>query len=375
MTAEASIPERPPLTPPDCNLRDFPRMMIDIPRLRASAFDALIDSEAWRAGLNLWLSSWHKLPAGSLEDDDGALAKAAGLGRDLKAWAKVRAGALRGWTKCADGRLYHPVVSEMALEAWLEKLGQALSSGAGNARRWGGSFDPGPVEAEIDRAVAMLSALNPRSKALSRFIRKRFRGGPVDVPSGSQEKGTEEETGRNPGEAEASSSSDVRQAFETWNALALRLGLPRARNLDDARKKAIRTRLREGGLAAWTRALQAIEQSPHCRGDNDRGWRADLDFVCQARSFRRLVEGSYAGTGPDAGAPVQRPPWPGPAEIRAAVAAAQSEAFALSWLDACAWRPEPPAILTSSPLVAERLRQAVGSVLETAGVAIVLRPA
>jgi hypothetical protein len=30
----------------------------------------------------------------------------------MKTWKKVRAGALRGWVKCSDGRLYHPVVAE-----------------------------------------------------------------------------------------------------------------------------------------------------------------------------------------------------------------------------------------------------------------------
>jgi hypothetical protein len=35
----------------------------------------------------------------------------------------VRQGALRGWAKCDDGRLYHPVVAEKANEAWGQKLG------------------------------------------------------------------------------------------------------------------------------------------------------------------------------------------------------------------------------------------------------------
>ena len=33
----------------------------------------------------------------------------------------MKAGALRGWIKCGDGRLYHPVVAEKANEAWLQK--------------------------------------------------------------------------------------------------------------------------------------------------------------------------------------------------------------------------------------------------------------
>jgi hypothetical protein len=96
-------------------------------------------------------------------------------------------------------------------------------------------------------------------------------------------------------------SDEVRIAFDEWNALATRLGLPLARKLDEARRRAIRLRLADGGLEAWREALAAVEASDHCRGENDRGWRADLDFVCTASKFRRLIEGAYGSpisTGP-----------------------------------------------------------------------------
>lgn len=99
---------------------------------------------------------------------------------------------------------------------------------------------------------------------------------------------------------------EIQIAFDGWNSLAERLGLPKARTLDAARRKAIRTRLADGGLPAWRQALAAVENSPHCRGENDRSWRADLDFVCQAKSWRRLLEGSYAGPDHITGPPVAR---------------------------------------------------------------------
>jgi len=176
----------PPLTPPDCDLRDFPRMMIDVTRLRQSDFDAIIDDTAWRAGMNLWFSAWHGDPAGSLSSDDSALAKAAGLGRDLRTWSKVRTDALRGFTLCSDGRLYHATVCEFALEAWLEKLVQRLSSGAGNAKRWGADFDPAAIEAEIDAAADMLAALNPQSRAIAKAKRRHSRRNPDGNPDGTR---------------------------------------------------------------------------------------------------------------------------------------------------------------------------------------------
>jgi hypothetical protein len=47
-----------------------------------------------------------------------------GLGRDARTWKKHRAGALHGFVLCEDGRLYHPVIAEVANEAWDRKLRQ-----------------------------------------------------------------------------------------------------------------------------------------------------------------------------------------------------------------------------------------------------------
>ena len=40
-------------------------------------------------------------------------------------------------------------------------------------------------------------------------------------------------------------------------------------------------------------ALENIEKSKLCQGENDRGWRASLGFMCQVKSFDNLVDGSY----------------------------------------------------------------------------------
>lgn len=64
--------------------------------------------------MNLWLRAYHEFPAGSVENDEDVLADAAMC--DPAAWTKVRADVLRGWIE-QDGRLYHPVVLEVATEA------------------------------------------------------------------------------------------------------------------------------------------------------------------------------------------------------------------------------------------------------------------
>lgn len=107
-----------PLTPSDCDLRDFPFMPLDVVRLRDSDISAIATGDEFRCAVLLWCASWHQVPAASIPDDDIVLAQLAGFGRVVREWKKVRDGALRGWIKCTDGRLYHPVVAEKANEAW-----------------------------------------------------------------------------------------------------------------------------------------------------------------------------------------------------------------------------------------------------------------
>lgn len=113
-----------PLTPPEADLRDFAFTPMYRARLFGSAFHARATDAEWRAGVTLWLKSQDQVPAGSLPDDDVELCRLAELARDFKQWRKVKIGALRGWVKCSDGRLYHPVVAEITVEQWNGKIEQ-----------------------------------------------------------------------------------------------------------------------------------------------------------------------------------------------------------------------------------------------------------
>ena len=197
-----------PLTPPDCDLRDFPRMMVHIPRLFGSQFNALASRQpiAWMVGFKLWCRAFHQVPGGSLPADDESLAHLAELGFDVKTLRRVRPVALRGWTASADGLLYHPVVAEVVLDAWIEKLLQQRSSLAGNAKRYHHAFDPGEIDAAIERASHLLAALNPRARACDKLRRRQSRSAPDDLPptshrppTGSGKPPTGSPTGTPPG--------------------------------------------------------------------------------------------------------------------------------------------------------------------------------
>jgi hypothetical protein len=107
----------PPLTPPDCDLRGFDWMPLFGHRLFGSDLYASATDEEFRAAVRIWWSAWQQCPAASLPNNERALAEAAGYGRDMAGWGRVRDAALHGFTLCSDGRLYHPLLAEAALRA------------------------------------------------------------------------------------------------------------------------------------------------------------------------------------------------------------------------------------------------------------------
>lgn len=121
-----------PMTPSDCDLRDYVWMPLDCNRLLTSETWVLGNAEEKVAALTLWMKSWHQVPAGSLPNNDRMLAHMSEAG---SRWPKVREHALRGWVLCDDGRLYHPVVAEKARESWEHKQAQKARTEAARAAK------------------------------------------------------------------------------------------------------------------------------------------------------------------------------------------------------------------------------------------------
>jgi hypothetical protein len=99
----------------------MPFIPLDIVRLFDSDLYALSTGDEFKAALTLWGKSFLQVPAASLPSDDRILAHLSGAGSN---WRKVKEMALRGWIKCDDDRLYHPVVAEKAREAWSARIAQ-----------------------------------------------------------------------------------------------------------------------------------------------------------------------------------------------------------------------------------------------------------
>lgn len=174
----ADAASHPPLVPADCDLQNFARMPLAVGRLLSSDtwIEAAKDPRLGHVLVSLWCEAWRQVPAGSLPAVDATLYRLSMCPTERE-WSRVRDRALAGWVRCADGRLYHPVVCEMALEGWLEKLGARHKAGAGNAKKWNIDFDSTALDAEIERVCEMLRALNPNSQALQRKRGNRPAGG------------------------------------------------------------------------------------------------------------------------------------------------------------------------------------------------------
>lgn len=123
-----------PIVPADLDLRTVPAILLDVARLRDSELAG--DHLALGFAVLLWAASWHQVPCSSLPNDDKVLARMVGLGRDVEAWMQMRDRALHGFILCSDGRLYHPVVAEKALEFMGTKEKRSAHGRRAATKRW-----------------------------------------------------------------------------------------------------------------------------------------------------------------------------------------------------------------------------------------------
>ena len=127
------LPE--PLTSPECDLRGLEWIPLFGDRLFGSDTWLMASPEGRCAALALWWAAWKQRPAGSVPDQDRALAQLAGYGMSVKGWLAIRDEALRGWIKCSDGRLYHRVVCDLARDAMDRRIKERERKAALRSRK------------------------------------------------------------------------------------------------------------------------------------------------------------------------------------------------------------------------------------------------
>lgn len=83
---------------------------------------------------------------------------------------------------------------------------------------------------------------------------------------------------------------EVNQLVELWNEHCGKL--PRVMKISTKRRRIILARLKElPDLNAWKLAIQELADSEFHTGKNDRGWKADFDFLMQPDKALKILEG------------------------------------------------------------------------------------
>lgn len=73
--------------------------------------------------------------------------------------------------------------------------------------------------------------------------------------------------------------------------------LPSIQKITQQRKIAIKNRISEYGLSGLGDVFQKVSLSGFLNGENDRGWKADFDWILKPANFIKIKEGKYDDNG------------------------------------------------------------------------------
>jgi hypothetical protein len=121
LSAVPSETPNPPY-PPDTKANGW-KPEVDWQRIKSSKTWRTCPHDQRNNLLRLWLESWNEVPAGSWEADDEIIAVAIDL--PIRLFTAHRDHLMRGWYRCSDGRLYHPVIAEMVFAMTQKRMRNA----------------------------------------------------------------------------------------------------------------------------------------------------------------------------------------------------------------------------------------------------------
>lgn len=74
-------------------------------------------------------------------------------------------------------------------------------------------------------------------------------------------------------------------------------------SIEGKRRDAVRARFNTYGLDAFRQVFAACESSAFLKGNNNRGWKANFDWLMCPTNFPKVLEGTYANPAPPPSAP------------------------------------------------------------------------
>lgn len=98
-------------------------------------------------------------------------------------------------------------------------------------------------------------------------------------------------------EAAAGASEALRlgviQITDTWNAMAVTVGLPQVSRMTDERMDEARGLVAEFNADKISDVIRGIPDSPFLMGGGEKGWRIKFDWMLKPENFASMVEGNY----------------------------------------------------------------------------------
>lgn len=90
---------------------------------------------------------------------------------------------------------------------------------------------------------------------------------------------------------EEKEKSDYQRIADLYNETCV--SFPRLQKLSDARKKAIRARLKQYSIEDFERLFQMAEASSFLKGKNIRNWSASFDWLIKDANMAKVLDGNY----------------------------------------------------------------------------------
>ena len=88
-------------------------------------------------------------------------------------------------------------------------------------------------------------------------------------------------------------SSEINSVIENWNKKAEDLNLKKIKLMNDVRKRKLKKIIKDFGEENIRKAIDKIEFSNFLRGENNRGWKIDFDFLIRSDKLTQILEDKY----------------------------------------------------------------------------------
>ena len=90
---------------------------------------------------------------------------------------------------------------------------------------------------------------------------------------------------------ERDSNINYQQIADMYNEICI--SFPRLTKLSDSRKKAVRARLNQYAIEDFKRLFTMAEESSFLKGQNNRNWSANFDWLIKDSNMAKVLDGNY----------------------------------------------------------------------------------